>query len=66
MKIRTNLTSSELELVAKGLLRAAETEGHYRPENPAERMLNQKIDVVFSTFCNSLAQDIERILKKEE
>ncbi len=65
MKINTNLTPSELALVAKGLLVASEHEGHYKPENPAERALNSHIDTVFATFCQSLGDSFQAILTKE-
>ncbi len=65
MKINTNLTPGELATVAKGLLAASETEGHYKPENPAEEALNKHVDLIFSTFCQSLGDSFRAILVKE-
>lgn len=66
MKINTNLTPGELRVVAKGLQKAADMQqtGEYTPENPAEKLLMDMIEVVFTKYYNKLTAEIGEIINE--
>lgn len=68
VKIRTNLTSAELEKVAKGIKIAADKQRRrpYIPENNAEAELLRKADGVFNTMLDSLQDDIAAVLLEKK
>lgn len=64
MKIRTNLTPSQLDKIAKGIKKAANKQRvrPYKPENNAEKELLRRADSVFDMMLGSLQDDIADIL----
>lgn len=64
MKIRTNLTPNQLDLISKGIKVAADRTRvrEYIPENNAESELLRKVDTVFDTMLDSLQDEISSIL----
>jgi hypothetical protein len=63
MKVKTNLTPGELELVSKGLAKLAETQHPpYVPENNAETELLRKADSIFDQFVDFIQDDISKVL----
>lgn len=68
MKVKTNLTPSELLKVSTGLqkLAAKQQRKEIQPENPAEREMIRRVDAVFDTAVNSLQSEIARILLDKE
>lgn len=64
MKVHTNLTQEELNLVAKGLQALAKQEtsdGKYEPENEAEKELVTKAETAFKEMLVSLKREIGRL-----
>lgn len=68
MKVRTNLTPSELEKVSKGLKKLAEKQqlNEIELENPAEKELMRRVDALFDTAVNNLQAEVARILLDKE
>lgn len=63
MKIKTNLSSAELQKVAKGLMKAAELQqpNEIELENQAERDLISRSEDLFQMMMASLTAELERI-----
>lgn len=68
MRVRTNLTASELEKVSKGLKKLAEKQqlNEIELENPAEKELMRRVDALFDTAVNNLQDEVARILLDKE
>ncbi len=65
MKIRTNLTSQELDRVAKGISEAAHQHGDkFTTQNAAEDKLDSKITEAYDVMTSSLIKTINRIIKE--
>lgn len=63
MKVRTNLSPQQLELISKGIKVAADSQVRpYSPENNAEKELLRKVDTVFDTMLDSLQESFASIL----
>ena len=65
MKVKTNLSSRELDLVGKGLQLLAKSKvkaKKYPLENPAERELLRQVEVVLSSTFDSLQESISSTL----
>lgn len=66
MKVRTNLSPRELELVSKGLDTLAKSQIPYAPtkaENSAEQELLTEAKACFSKAITFLKEDLSKILK---
>lgn len=66
MKVKTNLTPRELELVSKGLDRLAKSQVPYAPtkaENDAEKELLTSAKECFAQAVAYLKEDLSKILK---
>lgn len=66
MKLKTNLTATELELVSKGLKRLAQHTNEITPENSAEAEISRKLDGLFDTMVNSLQDEFSRVLLEKD
>lgn len=68
MRVRTNLTASELEKVSKGLQKLANQQhvNEIELENPAEKEIIRQVEAVFDVAVNSLQDEIARILLDKE
>lgn len=66
MKVKTNLTPHELDLVSKGLsvLAKRQIEKPIVLENAAEKALLSEADELFETMVDSLQTEISHIVKK--
>jgi hypothetical protein len=63
MKVRTTLTSSQLEKVAKGLTKVAEKRSKpYKAGNPAEAKMMSDMDDLFDEFLGDITQDFKDLL----
>ena len=68
MKVRTNLSSEELELVAKGLRKMASkqrTEHKFTPANPAEEELVKDVARSVEHCLDSLAVEISALFTED-
>ena len=63
MKIRTNLSPTELLTISKGLKKAAESTEEFVPENKAEKMMVDKVEHIFFQAVNNLQKEFVRIFK---
>jgi len=57
MRVKTNLSSEELELVSKGLSRLAKAQqqdGRFEPSNPAEKALLSEVSDSLDQMIDSL------------
>jgi len=67
MKVKTNLTSTELDKVGHGLIKLAKSQqSEIELENPAERELIRRAEALFDTAVNSLQDEVSRILLDKE
>lgn len=64
MKIRTNLSPNQLDIISKGIKAAADKQRvrAYTPENNAEAELLRKSDRLFDMLLDSLQEDVSEIL----
>lgn len=63
MKVKTNLTPTELRKVGLGLKKLADNqENEIELENPAEKELIRRVDSLFDVAVNSLQEEVSRIL----
>lgn len=63
MKIRTNLSTIQLDKISKGIKVAAESQLRpYVPENNAEKELLRKVDSALDTMLDSLQESFASIL----
>lgn len=68
MKVKTNLTAEELELVSKGLKRLAETQqkdGQFQPSNPAEKDLMEEVTSALDMSLSQLVAEISTLFIEE-
>lgn len=68
MRVKTNLTTEELELVAKGLKQMAEKQqkdGHFTPANPAEKDLMEEVTSALDMSLNNLVAEISTLFIEE-
>lgn len=68
MKVRTNLTADELELVAKGLKKLSEKQQHdgqFVPANPAEQELMSEVTDALDMSLESLTSEISKLFIEE-
>lgn len=67
MKVKTNLTPKELELVAKGLNKLAQAQTCYEPlkaENPAEQVLLHTPTDAFHQMLTFIQEDLEKLASR--
>jgi len=64
LKVRTNLSPSELEQVGTGLLELSKSQltHEYVPENNAEKELLRKTKIVFQSFLDDLQDQFASVL----
>jgi hypothetical protein len=68
MKVKTNLTADELELVSRGLSSLAKSQradGKFVPNNPAEKELLDEVDSALDTMLGSLSQEVATLFRGE-
>ena len=67
MKVRTNLSPTELEHVGEKLVDLAkgQKETSYRTENLAEKELLRKFDHTFTVMLENLRDEFSRVLSKD-
>ena len=68
MKVKTNLSAEELELVSKGLSRLAKAQqqdGRFEPNNPAEKELLAEVSDSLEEMVNSLKLEAKEIFDGE-
>lgn len=68
MKVRTNLTAEQLELVSKGLKKLAETQqadGRFTPANPAEEELMKEVTSALDMSLDNLVEEISTLFIEE-
>jgi len=67
MKVKTNLSPSQLRKVGAGLQKLADKQqNEIELENPAEKELIRQVEAVFDTAINSLQKEVARILLDKE
>lgn len=67
MKVKTNLSATELNKVGQGLIKLSKSQqNEIELENPAERELIRRVEAVFDTAVNSLQDEVSRILLDKE
>lgn len=67
MKVKTNLTPTELNKVGMGLLKLAKSQQtEIQLENPAERELIRRTESIFDLAVNNLQDEVSRILLDKE
>ena len=68
MRVRTNLSADELELVSKGLSKLAKmqrTDGKFVPNNPAEKKLLAKVDDSLEIMLDNLTSEVDELFRGE-
>lgn len=66
MKVRTNLSADELELVSKGLSKLAKSQrsdGKFVPQNKAERQLMSSVDDALDTMVGTLFKEVDDLFR---
>lgn len=67
MKVKTNLSPTELNKVGLGLLKLAKSQQtEIQLENPAERELIRRAESFFDLAVNNLQDEVSRILLDKE
>lgn len=68
MRVRTNLSADELELVSKGLKKLAESQqkdGQFTTANPAERELMEEVASAVDMSLTNLVSEISTLFIEE-
>jgi len=68
MKVKTNLTADELELVSRGLSSLAKSQradGKFVPSNPAEKELLEEVDSAVDTMLGHLSREVATLFRGE-
>jgi hypothetical protein len=64
MKVKTNLSSKELELVSKGLSQLAkhnQADGKFVPENPAESELIEFVSDSLDRMLDNISNEVKEL-----
>lgn len=62
MKVKTNLTNSELARVGKGLTELSKATKEYVPQNNAEQVVLQRVGLVFDQYIDGIQKVFEEVL----